>query len=202
MAETKADAKDTSEGDGKNTEGKAEGADTDTAKKDQEAKQFTQDDLDRIAAKTRKEERDKAKADREKEERERLETKAKEQGEFEKLATEREQKIKELEPQIAALKKENESLKSTVIEIAKAELKALPEDVRDTSPAQYDEEKTLTNPVDVLAWLPKGKKLAERLNGETAKPGAKQDPKPKGAPGEAEKDKEAQATMAGHYTRW
>jgi hypothetical protein len=202
MADTKADAKDTSEGDGKNTKGKAEGADTDAAKKDQDDKQFTQADLDRIAAKTRKEEREKAKADKDREDRERLEAKAKEQGEFEKLAGEREQKIKELEPQIAALTKENESLRSTVIEIAKAELKALPEDVRDTSPAQYDEDKILTNPVDVLAWLPKGKKLAERLSGETAKPGAKQDPKPKGAPGEAEKDKEAQALMANNYTRW
>jgi hypothetical protein len=180
----------TSEEDGLNPDGtpKVKG----TPPKPEDAPKFTQADLDRIAAKTREEERRKAKEAKEKEDRERAEAEAKEQGKFEKLANDRQAKIEELEPKVTALETERNALKVTLGEILDADLKSLPEKVRDTSPAVYaDDGKTLTNPQAVLAWLPKGKALAAELDGQPAKPGAKLDPKAKGAPGEADRDKRA-----------
>lgn len=170
----------TSEEDGKNPAGEPQGKDTDTSKSQDADKKFTQADLDRIAAKTRQEERDKAKAAKDKEEKERLEAEATKQGEFQKLADERKLKIDELEPQVATLTGEIEKYKSTVADIVKAELKALPEEVRDMSPGTYDDDKSLTNPLDVLAWLPKGKTLAEKLNGQSASKGNKPSPRANG----------------------
>lgn len=184
--DTKADAGKTSEGDGKNSEeGKAEGAGTQTATAG-DAPKFTQADLDRIAAKTREEERRKAKEAREREDREREEAKAKEQGEFQKLAEGYKAELEALKPQHEAASAELAQYRSKAAEIAAQELKALPEEVRDISPAVYGDDKALTNPLDVLSWLPKGKKLAEKLSGQTAKPGAGPDPKPKGSPGDGE----------------
>jgi hypothetical protein len=192
-------AKTTSEDEGKNTEGEKTGADTDTAKKDQDAKQFTQADLNRIASKTRQEERDKIKLEREKDERERLEKQAKEQGEFEKLATDRQKRIEELEPQLESLKKDNETLRTAVADIAKSELKGLPEEVRDISPAQFGEDKSITNPLDVLAWLPKGKKLAEKLTGSSAVKGAGPDPKPINGKTDAKAEELAKTSQANAF---
>lgn len=198
MADTKAKP-DTSEADGKNTEGEAEGKDTQTPKTEDNPKQFTQDDLDAIAKKVRKEEKDKydkAKAD---EKRVADETRAKEAGEFEKLANDRQKQLDDVGPKLESATKELESYKSAVAQLVKAELKTLPEEVRDISPAQYAEDKSLTNPLDVLAWIPKGKALAAKLDSAPAKPGAVLDPKAKSAPGDAEKDKNAQAAMASNY---
>lgn len=165
----------------------------------EDAPKFTQKDLDRIAAKTRDEEKRKAKEAKEKEDRERAEAEAKEQGKFEKLANDRQAKIEELEPKVSALGTERDSLKSLLVDIAKAELKTLPEEVRDISPAEYAEDKTLTNPQAVLAWLPKGKALAAKLDAQPAKPGHRADPKPNGGPGDSEKDKKARASARQAY---
>lgn len=194
MADNNTDAKSdkTAEGAGQNTDDSAEGKDTDTSKNQDTDKKFTQVDLDRIAAKTRKEEQDKAKAKADKEEKERLEAEATKQGEFQKLADERKLKIDELEPQVATLTGEIEKYKSTVADIVKAELKALPEEVRDISPAQYAEDKSLTNPLDVLAWLPKGKTLAEKLNGQSASKGNPPSPRANGH-GDPKADERAKA---------
>lgn len=198
MSDTDAKADTTSEETDKTPADKAEGKDTDTSKHQDADKKFTQADLDRIAAKTREEEKRKAKEAKEKEDRERSEAEAKEQGKFEKLASDRQAKIEELEPKVAALETERDALKVSLVEIAKAGLKDLPEEVRDISPAQYAEDKSLTNPLEVLAWLPKGKKLAEKLDAQPAKPGAGRDPKANGK-GSPESDKQARAEARRAY---
>jgi hypothetical protein len=182
-----------------NTDDSAKGKDTDTSKNQDADKKFTQADLDRIAAKTRKEEQDKAKAKADKEEKERLEAEAKEQGKFEKLANDREVELNELKPQLAALTTERDTLKVTLAEIAEVELKALPKEVSDIAPAQRAEDKSLTNPLDVLAWLPKGKALAEKLNGQSAVKGAKPSPRANGAHSNSDTDKQARAEARRAY---
>lgn len=197
--DTDAKSDKTSEEEGKNTDDSAKGKDTDTSKNQDADKKFTQDDLNRIAAKARQEERDKLKAAKDKEDKERLEAEAAKQGEFEKLANDRKGEIDELKPQLTTLQSELDAYKSSVAEIVKVELKTLPEEVRDISPAQYAEDKSLTNPLDVLAWLPKGKALAERLNGQSAVKGAKPSPRANGTHGadtDADKRARAQARQA------
>lgn len=189
----------TSEEDGKNPAGKPEGKET-PPKPEETEKKFTQADLDRIAAKTREEEKRKAKEAKDKEEKERLEAEATKQGEFEKLANDRKAKLEELEPKVTALETERDSLKLTLAEIAESELKALPKEVKDIAPAQYAEDKSLTNPLDVLAWLPKGKALAEKLNEKSAVRGAKPSPRANGAHGaETDADKRARAEARRAY---
>ena len=199
MTDTTKATADTPDEAAKNTDkAKAEGDGTQTDKT-ADAPKFTQADLDRIAAKTREEEKRKAKDAKEKEDRERDEAKAKEQGEFQKLADGYKAELDALKPQHEALAAELAEHRAKVAEMAAEALKTLPEEVRDISPAVYGDDKSLTNPLDVLAWLPKGKKLAERLDGQPAKPGAGGDPKPKGAPGDAEADKQARKAQAGLY---
>jgi hypothetical protein len=201
MAEENTDAKSdkTSEEEGKNTDDSAKGKDTDTSKSQDADKKFTQDDLNRIAAKTREEEKAKAKAAKDKEDKERLEAEAAKQGEFQKLADDRKAKIDELEPKLGNLQSELDSYRSSVAEIVKVELKALPEEVRDISPAQYAEDKSLINPLDVLAWLPKGKALAEKLNGQSAVLGAKSSPRATNLKTSTDADKRARAEARRAY---
>jgi hypothetical protein len=202
MPDDNTDAKSdkTAEGAGQNTDDSAKGKDTDTSKNQDADKKFTQADLDRIAAKTRQEEKDKAKAAKDKEEKERLEAEATKQGEFEKLANDRKAKLDELEPKVTALEAERDTLKVTLAEIAEAGLKDLPKEVSDISPAQRAEDKSLTNPLDVLAWLPKGKALAEKLNGQSAVKGAKPSPRANGAHvADTDADKRARAEARRAY---
>lgn len=199
MSDTTKAKADTPDEAGNNTDtAKAAGAGTQTDKT-ADAPKFTQADLDRIAAKTRDEERRKAREAKEKEDREREEAKAKEQGEFQKLADTYRAELDALKPQHEAVTTELAEYRAKVAEMAAEELKALPEEVRDISPASYGDDKTLTNPLDVLAWLPKGKKLAEKLGGQPAKPAAGGDPKPKGGAGDAAADKRAAARAAIPY---
>ena len=190
----------TSEEDGKNPEGKPEGKDTDTSKSQDAEKKFTQADIDRIAAKTREEEKTKAKAAKDKEEKERLEAEAAKQGEFEKLANDRKAEVDELKPKVAALETERDTLKVSLTEIVEAQLQELPKEVRDISPAQRADDKSLTNPLDVLAWLPKGKALAEKLNGSSATKGTPVSPRANGKHGsDTDADKRARAEARRAY---
>lgn len=201
MTDDNTDAKSdkTAEGADQNTDDSAEGKGTDTSKNQDADKKFTQDDLNRIAAKTREEEKAKAKAAKDKEERERLEAEATKQGEFEKLANDRKAELDKLNPKVTALETERDALKVTLVEIAEAELKALPKEVSDIAPAQRAEDKSLTNPLDVLAWLPKGKALAEKLNGQSAVKGAKPSPRANGAHGDPKTDERAKADARRAY---
>jgi hypothetical protein len=202
MPEDNTDAKSdkTSEEEGKNTDDSAKGKDTDTSKSQDADKKFTQADLDRIAAKTREEEKTKAKAAKDKEEKERLEAEATKQGEFQKLADDRKVKLDELEPKVAALEAERIALTATLAEIAEAGLKELPKEVSDIAPVQRAEGKSLINPLDVLAWLPKGKTLADKLNGQSAAKGAKPSPRANGGHGaDTDADKRAKAIARQAY---
>lgn len=185
----------TSEEDDKTPEGKDKAG---TQPKPEDALKFTQADLDRVAAKTREEEREKARKAKEKEEAARLEAEAKQQGKFEQLANERQTRLDELEPQLEAATTELNAYKAKVSEMVAEELKALPDKVRDVAPVLYAGE-VLTNPLDILAWLPKGKALAEELNGQSAKPGAKSDPKALGAPGNEKADQRARSESRRAY---
>lgn len=189
----------TSEEDGKNTDDSATGKDTDTSKNQDTEKKFTQADLDRIAAKTRQEEKDKAKAAKDKEERERLEAEATKQGEFEKLANDRKAELDKLNPKLAALETERDALKVTLVEIAEASLKELPKEVMEIAPVIRAEDKSLTNPLDVLAWLPKGKALAEKLNGTSATKGTPVSPRANGTKPNPDADKQARAVARQAY---
>jgi predicted RNase H-like nuclease (RuvC/YqgF family) len=197
--DTDAKSDKTSEEEGKNTDDSAKGKDTDTSKNQDADKKFTQADLDRIAAKTRQEEKDKAKAAKDKEERERLEAEATKQGEFEKLANDRKAEIDKLTPKLAAAETERDALKVSLMEIVEAGLKELPKEVLDIAPVQRAEDKSLTNPLDVLAWLPKGKALAEKLNGPSAVKGAKPSPRANGAHGDPKADERAKADARRAY---
>jgi hypothetical protein len=188
----------TSEEDGKNPAGKPEGDGT-PPKPEETEKKFTQADLDRIASKTRQEEKDKAKAAKDKEEKERLEAEATKQGEFQKLADERKLKLDQLEPKLTALETERDTLKATLAEIAEASLKELPKEVSDISPAQRAEDKSVINPLDVLAWLPKGKALAEKLNGQSGVLGTPKSPRANGAHGDPKTDQQARAEARRAY---
>lgn len=188
----------TSEEDGKNPAGKPEGKETPPKPEDAD-KKFTQDDLDRIAAKVRGEEKQKYETAQAVAAQAAEEAEAAKQGEFEKLANDRKVKLDELEPKVAALETERDTLKVTLAEIAEAELKALPKEVSDIAPAQRAEDKSLTNPLDVLAWLPKGKALAEKLNGQSAVKGAKPSPRANGSHGDPSADKQAIAEARRAY---
>jgi len=200
MPEDNTDAKSekTSEEEGKNTKDSAEGKDTDTSKNQDADKKFTQADLDRVASRTRQEEKDKAKAAKEKEEKERLEAEAKEKGEHQKLAEQYEGELKELKPQLETATADVQKYKIAVAEIVEASLGELPKEVSDISPAQRAEDKSLTNPLEVLAWLPKGKALAEKLNGQSAVKGTPKSPRANGH-GDPKTDERARAEARRAY---
>lgn len=162
------------------TEGNAEGAATEAANTQAAKPNLTPEQKDavtaevkRIIAKERKDER----AAVEKEQRE---TKAKEQGEFESL-------YKEIEPKFKAQGEELESYKSVVTDLAKSELAALEKIDKDITAAAPP----LDNPRAVLAWLPIGKKLAEKLN-QDVKPGMGRDPRPTGSLSAVDKARKAE----------
>ncbi|HEX5704863.1 MAG TPA: hypothetical protein VFX97_16820 [Pyrinomonadaceae bacterium] len=186
----------TSEETDKTPEGKDKAG---TQPKSEDALKFTQADLDRVAAKTREEEKEKARKAKEKEDAARAEAEAKEQGKFQQLAEARQKELDEITPKLEAAEAELKELKPAFAALIDAELKTLPEDVVEAGPAKFDDSKTLTNPLDVAAWLPNGKKLAEKLNGQSAKPGAKIDPKEIGAPGNEAADRQARAQARRAY---
>lgn len=181
---TKTHAEKTSAEEGKNTEGAAAGTGTQTAKTEAQTVKFTQADLDRVAGDARKEEREKLERKRKDEDQQRAEEEAKKQGKFEKLYT-------DLKPQYEAQGEELSRYKEQVKVLAKSELENLPDEVRDMAPS-------LEDPLSVLAWLPKGKKLAERLKGN-AKPGHGPDPKPSGGPGVTPEDIKQRKRASGQY---
>jgi hypothetical protein len=188
----------TSEEDGINPAGKPEGKET--PPKPEDTPKFTQEDLNRIAAKTRAEEKTKYEAAQAEAARLAAEAEATKQGEFQKLADDRKAKLDELEPKVTALESERDALKVMLAEIAEAGLKELPKEVSDIAPVQRAEDKLLINPLDVLAWLPKGKALVEKLDGQSAIKGAKPSPRANGTHGvDTAADKRARAEARQAY---
>ncbi len=94
-------------------------------------------------------------------------------GEFEALAKKREEERDAAKGEATSLKAENDQLRAAVDSILTAEWKALPAEVRDAYSGADDD------PLAKLAWLPKGKKLAEKLTGSNSG-GNRPGPKPGG----------------------
>ncbi len=138
-------------------------------------------ELGRIVAKERKEaERkaiDKAKADAdaaaEQARKDRERDEEIKRGEFDKARSSLESERDAAKGEATSLKAENDQLRAAVDSILTAEWKALPAEVRDAYSGADDD------PLAKLAWLPKGKKLAEKLTGSNSG-GNRAGPKPGG----------------------
>jgi hypothetical protein len=182
MADTTDDKPNTSADDGKNSDGKEAGADTQAAKEAEAAsKKFTQEDLNRIVKDRLKEEaeRTKKKADEEA---------AKAKGEFEKLANGYKAELDSKTAEHTSLQERYDALSEQVAGLIKAELKLLPENIRELKPSD--------DPLQILEWLPKAKKAAGTT---TAKPGNAGDPPPSGASKQNSSDAERQLRQRGGY---
>ena len=158
-------------------------------RKEREAAKAAQDD-----AKKAREERDalqKEKAERESAEAKAREDEAAKKGEFEKLANERQTALDAAKAEAKTLKADNDALRGAIGGFLDAEWKALPAEVKDAYLGADDD------PLAKLAFLPKGKALADKLAGkEPVKRGLGGDPKPSG--GGAGDDKAAQQAQRSH----
>lgn len=148
----------------------ADGSGKDTPPKPEDAKTFTQADLDRIAGEARKSEREKARKEKEDEDKKRAEKELEAQGKLKELADTRERERDAVILERDDYKGKYETLAATVNKSVEAEIKALPEEFRELAPEGLDAR---------LEWLPKAKKMAEKLTGEP-KPGNSRGPKPAG----------------------
>jgi len=113
-------------------------------------------------------------------------------GEWEQLATKREGERDAARSEATTLKAENDQLRAAIAGVLDSEWKALPAEVRDAYLGGDDD------PLAKLAFLPKGKKLAEKLAGATPVPrGAGPDPRPNGAakPHDAAGERAARAML-------
>ena len=184
---------DTSADDGKNTDGSGKGADTQTAKSE-DAKTFTQAEVDRIAGEARTKEREKAKREKEEEDRKRNEKELADQNKHKELADTRERERDAAISERDDYKGKYETLAETVKKSVNAEIKALPEGIAELAPAEDNLDAR-------LEWLPKAKKMAEKLTGEPI-PGNSRGPKPTGtAPQDAVQSILDRKRASGQYSR-
>ncbi len=182
---------DTPEGGGKKTDGSGAGAGTQTAQTE-DAPKFTQEDLDRIAAKARKEEREKLQRDQERKERERQEQADKEAGKHQELAQRFEREREEERTRADNAETRYSTLSERVTAMLASEIDALPEEVKQLAPASLE---------DRLEWLPKAKQLATRMTGNPATPGNPKNPRPAGGndPAAAHKETVVSLRRSGGY---
>jgi len=101
-------------------------------------------------------------------------------GEFEQLARDRERERDQIKADMQALQERFDALNTAAQAIVKTDFEALPEEIREVYPGEADD------PVAMLAFIPKGKKIAERMAGGTQNnsqeiDGAKPNPKANGA---------------------
>jgi hypothetical protein len=165
MAETETKPT-TSTEEGENSDGKAKGAGTQTDKTEEpKEKLLTQAQVNEIVKKRLKEESEKAKRDAD-------ERAAEEKGEHQRLATQYKGERDALQAERDALSTERDTLSDALTGLLKAELKTLPENVRELAPSD--------DPLQLAAWLPKAKKLAGDFAGTTTSTGNPRGPKPTG----------------------
>ncbi len=176
---------DTPEGGGKKTDGNGAGGDTPNPKPE-DAQKFTQEDIDRIAAKARKEEREKWQREQERKERERQEQADKEAGKHQELAQKFERERDEERTRADNAESRYGALSERVTAMLAAEIDALPDEVKQLAPPALE---------DRLEWLPKAKQLAARITGNGQVPGAPRDPKPAGGIDTAEQSKAEIVTL-------
>jgi membrane protein involved in colicin uptake len=166
--ETKPNPEKTSDGDGKNTAGGGEGAATQTAKTE-EAKTLTQEEVNKLIAKTKREAEEKHKRESEEAKRKQDEEEAKKKGEFETLAKTYEGERDAAKAERDEYKSKYEKLAESVRASAKAEIDALPEHIRTLAPSSDD--------LDLLLeWLPKAKQAVGKQS--PPPPGNQINPKP------------------------
>lgn len=181
----------------KNTNANGGGAGTQTGKTEG-APKFTQEEhqaeIDRIAAKVRAEEKQKHDTANAEADRKRQEAADKEAGKHKDLAEKFERERDAANVERDDFKGKYESLAEKVKTSVAAEIKLLPPDIAALAPSE-------TNLDARLEWLPKAKKTAETLSGET-KPGNSRGPKPMGAtPHDAVADIVARKRQSGQYSR-
>jgi len=148
----------------------ADGSGKDTPPKPEDAKTFTQADLDRIAGEARKSEREKARKEKDDEDKKRAEKELEAQGKLKELADTRERERDAVILERDDYKGKYEALAETVNKSVDAEIEALPEWIRRLAPAGLDAR---------LGWLPEAKKSVQEQTGEP-KPGNSRGPKPAG----------------------
>lgn len=90
-------------------------------------------------------------------EKKRRDKEAKEAGKFEELANEKDAELKTATGRVADLEKQVEALTAAIDAVLDSEWKQLPEEVRDAYLGDDDD------PLAKLKFLPRGKKLAEKL---------------------------------------
>jgi len=149
---------------------------------------FSQAEVSRIVKKELDAERNKWKKSAE-------ESAAQQNGEFEKLATNYKMDLDRLTAQHDELVQNHEALVEKVQALVKAEMKSLPDMVRDLAPSE--------DPVALIEWLPKAKKSAESLvvNGKPSEKGNDRGPKPAsvGTDGDVKSIKDSMRSR-GRYT--
>jgi len=179
---------DTSATDGKNIEGTATGAGTQTATTEA---RFTQADLERIIGERLKDQKERIersqKDARDKAQKEADEKKALEAGEFQKVIEQRNAEITELQAKAARA----ESLEKRLHQIVDARVAELPESVRELVPAAKaaDAEARYAEVEKVL-------KIMATVPTAAARPGNGRDPKPAGSADPAKSAEGAKAVLA------
>lgn len=114
------------------------------------------------------------KSDREAAEQKQRDKEAAEKGEWEALATKREGELKSAKDEATTLKGENDQLRTAITAVLDSEWKALPKEVQDAYLGAEDD------PLAKLAFLPKGKALADKLAEKEVKRGNGYQPKSTG----------------------
>lgn len=104
-------------------------------------------------------------------------------GEFETLAKDRERERDQAKADLGELQTKYDKLRDVATTVVKTDYDALPEEVRDVYPGEADD------PVAILEFLPKAKKLVEKMaggeqNNSQGVNGATPPPKPSGPAGE------------------
>ncbi len=176
----------TSEGDDLNTVGNGEGNGTPTVKPEVTPAKITfnkeqQDEVNRIVATRLQKAAEKAKNDAD-------EKAAIAAGEHEKLASKYKTERDDFEAKVTTLTEENEKLRDAVSGLVKAEMKLLPDNIRDLAPSE--------DPLLLVDWLPKARKSA---GNSMPRAGNGEDPKPKGAPTLSEDALYKQMKESGRY---
>ena len=168
--ETKPKSETTSDATVKNTADGGKGEDT-QASKTEDAKTFTQADLDRIAGEARKSEREKAKREADEADKKKQEAADKEAGKHKELAAQFESERDTEKAKAEALETKYNLLSESIGKMIQSDIDDLPDEVKALAPESLEAR---------LEWLPKAKALAGKFGEGNTKPGNSLSPKPKG----------------------
>lgn len=159
-----------------------------------EEPKFTQADLDRLIKDRLERERAAAAAKAQKDKEAAEAEKLKEQAEWKTLAEQHEGRVKELEPQIEAIKAERDALAEIVTARVAAEIKDWPAEVKALIP---DDGGLLVR----LAAVEKARPIAAKLIEAPKVPGNGYDPRPLGGAGGHQKDEDTRRAVRSQVAR-